>query len=153
MIMNNFDFNDYMDIKEINGYDGFIDPSGDFYRVKKRNSSDINYTHMTWSEAYIKYDKKKLNTILIPSYSMLYILSQLETKQDILIHVFGFVYYSHDHLTHKPIIIPPDPMYNEKIITSEQLDKLYEIMEMNLEEPSKHEIFYKSTYYKKYRRR
>ena len=148
-----FDFNSYNKLEDISGYDGFIDPNGEFYRVKKKNSSDINFTHLTWSDAYLKYDTKKLSVILKPSYSMLYILSQLKTKQDILIQVFGFVYYSHDHFTHEPIIIPPDPMYNDKSITSEQLDKLYEIMEMNKENPLNHQIFNDSMYYKEFRRR
>lgn len=151
--MNNpkFDIKGYNDLTSIVGYDGFIDPNGLFYKVKKRNSNDISVSHFTWAEYYLTQDKNKLNDLLKPSYSVLYILSKLNSKQDILIHFFGFVYYSHDYLTHEPIIIPPDPMYNGKTITSEQLDTLYEIMNINLEQPSNHEIFSQSDYYKKYR--
>lgn len=151
--MNNskFDINSYTNISDMIGYDGFIGPNGEFYRVKKRHSSDINLTHITWSEYYINHDATKLNFLLKPSYSIIYTLSKLKSKQDILIHLFGFVYYSHDYLTNEPIIIPPDPLYNDKIITKEQLDTLYQIMENNLEKPLNHEIFHQSDYYKRYR--
>lgn len=147
----NFDIKGYDDVSNIKRYDGFIGPDGLFYKVKKQYSNDINLSHLTWAEYYLSHDKEKLSNLLTPSYSVLYILSRLSSKQDILIHFFGFVYYSHDYLTHEPIIIPPDPMYNSQNITSEQLDTLYEIMKNNLEQPLNHEIFSQSDYYKKYR--
>ncbi len=146
-----FDIKGYKDLSNIVDYDGFIDPNGLFYKVKKKYSNDISVSHLTWAEYYLSQDKDKLNNLLTPSYSVLYILSKLNSKQDILINFFGFVYYSHDYLTREPIIIPPDPMYNDKSITSEQLDTLYEIMNNNLEQPLNHEIFSQEDYYKKYR--
>lgn len=150
-IMNKFDFNGYKNLKDIIGYDGFIDRDGLFYKVKVRHSYDINCSHINWAEQYINQDMKKLKTILTPSYSMIYTLSKMRDKQDILIQIFGFVYYSHDHLTNEPIIITPDPIYNDKKITDEQLDTLYKIMEYNMEKPLEHEVFLNPYYYKKYR--
>lgn len=152
MMMNSkFDINCYQEVSNIVGYDGFIDPNGFFYKVKKKYSNDINVSHLTWSEYYLSHDMDRLRSLLNPSYNTICILSKLSSKQDILIHFFGFVYYSHDYLTHEPIIIPPDPIYNNKIINSEQLDTLYEIMNNNLEQPLNHEIFSQSDYYKRYR--
>ena len=150
--MNKFDFNVYYELNEIKGYDGYIGTNGEFYKVKSFRNSDLNCTHLTWAEQYIKQDYKKLSTLLYPSNSILFALANLKTKQDILIHFFGYVYYSHDYYTNTPLIITPNPIYNEKTITKEQLEKLYDIMEVNLENPMEQEIFYETDNYKTYRR-
>lgn len=150
--MNKFDFNCYYELNEIKGYDGFIGTNGEFYKVKSFRSSDLNYTHLTWAEQYIRQDYKKISTLLYPSNSILFALSKLKTKQDILIHFFGFVYYSHDYYTNMPLIITPNPIYNEKYITKEQLEILYDIMKINLENPMKQEIFSEPDNCKIYRR-
>lgn len=139
--MAEFDFKPYSKIEDMVGYDGFIGPNGEFYRVKKRNQTSLETTHITWSDAYIKFNKNMFNTIMSPSYSMLLMISKLKTKQNILIHAFGYLYYSHEHLLRTPIIISPNPIYNAKSVTKEQLDTLFQIMEKNNEHPLQHEIF------------
>lgn len=143
------DFKSYTEIKDMKHYDGFIDPDGKFYRVKERRSNDLSNTHYTWADAFIKNNEEMMKYIMTPSYSMLYMISNLKNKQNILIHAFGYVYYSHDHLMGNPIIITPNPIHNGKEVTKEQLDTLYALMSENKEKPSEHELFLEpEEYYK-----
>jgi hypothetical protein len=113
-------------------HNGFIDPNGNYYLVSEK-SKHIP-THEQWANSYIvgKLDFVKL--LANPNKSLIYTLNRLKEKQDMLIHFYGYVYYSHDSYTNKPIIILPDEKVNDKKVSNEQLKTLFEVMKINGEE-------------------
>lgn len=74
--------------------------------------------------------------------SLLFGLSRISGPASLLVHCYGFVYYSHEPIYQKPIIILP----NEKIaghrVTEEQLNSLFEMMIINRENPCDNPIFF-----------
>lgn len=134
-----YDFNKYDDVIEINRYEGFIDRNGYFYKVCKRGekitdeSGRVRDSHNKWAEAYLK-DKMNIKDFKFnPTASALFTLTKLNGPAEILIHCFGFVYYSHDPYYFKPIIKTPNPKIANYKATEEQLDMLFSIMVMNKE--------------------
>lgn len=128
------------DIKKCTRYDGFISPNGDYYIVKERRNSMSMIGHNEWAKEYMKI--KNLRTFQInQSYSMLLALSKLNGPAEYLIHCFGFIYYSHDPILYKPIIILPKKSIFGLTATSSQMDSLYEIMTLNHEHPENLLIF------------
>lgn len=135
-----FDFNKYDDAAQINRYEGFIDRTGNFYKVCKRgekitdSKGRIRDSHNLWAEAFLRdrlsIKKFEFNT----SISALLALSSLNGPAEILIHCFGFVYYSHEPIYYKPIVKTPNPKISNYKITEEQLDMLYNIMILNNED-------------------
>lgn len=139
--MSKFDFNTYDDLITCRGYDGFFDQDGNYYKVKDRRSNMMNNSHNEWAEKYIK---EKLNIVdldINPTYSALYALTQIKGPAELLVHCFGYVYYSHDPMCYKPIIIKPNPKIAGKKATNMQLDMLFEMMLMNNENPFENPIF------------
>lgn len=145
--MNNIDFNKYDDIALIKDYDGFIDSRGYFYRVcSRKDKSKSKIDHNLWAEVYIKknIDKfKKINFIN----SGLFTFSKVSSPSDLLVNIYGFVYYSHDIDYHKPIIKIPNPKYNGCKMTREQDELLYTIMMLNNEQPENNPIFLEDNVY------
>lgn len=129
------DFNKYYDDEIDNSakYDGFIGPKGEYYRVKKRNDKNLNFGHNEWAESYIKKYNLYSNFFINQTYSALLALSKVNGPAESLIHLFGFVYYSHDLLFHKPIIISPNESLAGHKINDYQKDMLYKIMKKNNE--------------------
>lgn len=124
------DFTKYDDVTKMRGYDGYIDPNGNFYRVKQRLRPICN--HELWAEGYLKNNALDCHDIVV-SESLLLNLITLKTCTEKLIHLHGFIYYSHDELLYKPIIKMPNPKIFGKRSTEEQMDALYSIMLINNE--------------------
>lgn len=135
------DFKAYDDMLECCRYDGFFDTNGKYYKVKLRNSNMMIDSHNNWAEEFIKgkIDVSKIN--MKATNSLLFGLSRISGPASLLVHCYGFVYYSHDPIYHKPIIILP----NEKIaghrVTDQQLNSLFEMMMINKENPYNNPIF------------
>lgn len=119
-------FKPISDINEIIKYDGFIAPDGSFYKVSIKNKH--NPTHIEWAEEYVTRKLDYVKRLANPSGSLLYIISRLKNKQDVLVHFYGYVYYGHDAESRKPIIIYPDRSVNEREINDEQLNTLFNIL-------------------------
>ena len=81
------------------------------------------------------------------TYSMLLSLSKLKGPADYLIHCCGYVYYSHDPIFLKPIILLPKPEYAGKKASPSQIESLYKIMLINNENPLDKEILIDSNIY------
>ena len=126
------DFNKYDDASLIHDYEGFIDKLGNFYKVCHRRNSKNKDTHNVWSEAYMK-QKLNVSKFKINQTISLFNLSQLNSPSELLINCFGFVYYSHDPVYHKPIIKLPNPKIANYKVTEEQLNMLFMIMTYNKE--------------------
>ena len=124
------DFKQYDDVEKMKGYDGYIDSKGNFYRVKQRLKTTCN--HEIWAEEYLKNNATSYNDIVVVD-SLILNLVTLKTYTEKLIHLYGFVYYSHDELLYKPISKLPNPKIFGRRVTEEQMDTLYGIMLMNNE--------------------
>ena len=111
----------YNDVLQVCKYDLFINVDGEYFKVKKTISKD-KMNHNIWAEQYLNNinDNKDYNNL---------------SMSEILIHKYGFVYYSHDGLLYKPIIKIPNPKYFNKSVNEKQLDSLFNIMMVNNENP------------------
>lgn len=117
----NIDLNKYFDYQEVVGYDLFISKDGGFYKIKKVG---LNYpTHNDWAYEFLKAKNINIKD------------SKFRSVSEFMIHQFGLLYYSHDGLLYKPIIKTPNPKYDGKYVTEEQLDSLFSVMIMNRENP------------------
>jgi len=125
------DYKLYDDFNDAKGYDLFITPTGEFYRIKKRLDKS-NISHETWSEEYLKMNNFNIDMSKFQS-SIIFRMANLKTATAKVIHCLGFVYYSHDHVYYKPIIELPNPNVYDNRVTDAQLDTLYAIMMMNNE--------------------
>ena len=121
------DFNKYDDASLIHNYEGFIDKLGNFYKVCHRKDSKNRDSHNVWAESYLK-NKFKDNYLELDLKK-----NQLNSTAEILINVYGFVYYSHDPIYYKPILKIPNPKIAKQKVTKEQLDMLFMIMTYNNE--------------------
>ena len=133
-----FDFNKYDDVALIKDYDGFIDKYGNFYKVcprmKKLRKEIRKDSHNEWAQQFITEKLNIKDFKFNPTTSALFTLSTLRGPAEILVHCFGYVYYSHDSVFHKPIIKLPNPKIANYKITDDQLNTLYLIMTMNKED-------------------
>lgn len=143
---NKFDFEHYDDAVLIHNYNGFIDQDGYFYKVSPKNHDNTEIEHNLWARAYVKTHGDKFRRMDF-SASGLFTLSQISSEVDVLVHIYGFVYYSHDSLYTKPIIKVPDPKYNNFIKSKYQEDMLFNIMLINNENPFENPIFTDDTVY------
>ncbi len=135
------DFNKYDDYEKMKGYDGYIDPQGKFYRVKQRLKATCN--HEDWAIEYLKNNNNSYNDIQIKK-SLLLNQITLKTNTEKLIHLYGFIYYSHDDIFFKPIIELPNPKIFGRCATEEQMDTLHGILLIN-NENTNIPIFYGNT--------
>lgn len=117
------DFNIYDDALEVLKHDLFIDKDGKYYKIKRTVSKD-NTSHNIWARDFL-LRRGEVN------------LSKNLNDVELLIHKYGFTYYSHDGLLYKPIIKIPNPIYYKRTVTDEQIDSLIEIMLLNGENPFK----------------
>jgi len=128
-----FDFNPYDDVAEVLEYDGFISPSGYYYKVRRSMSND-SIDHDMWAKEYLEKIIGLEKIISNISGSLLLGLTQMNSYVFTLVHMQGFVYYSHDPISRGPIIIAPNPRINNRNMTKEQNDLLFSIMCMNGED-------------------
>lgn len=134
-----YDFNKYDDALEVYRYEGFIDKNGYFYKAVKRgekifdDNGKVRDSHNSWAEAYLREKLNIKEFKFNPTASALFSLTKLSGPAEILVHCFGFVYYSHDPVYYKPIIKVPDPKVANYKVTEEQLDMLYHLMTINKE--------------------
>lgn len=134
-----YDFKAYDDATKVNRYEGFIDRNGNFYKVCKRGEKTtdekgvLRDSHNKWAEVYLKEKLNIKNFKFNPTASALLTLTSLNGPAEILIHCFGYVYYSHDPIYFKPIIKIPDPKIASYKATEEQLDMLFYLMILNKE--------------------
>ena len=117
------------DKEELGKYDGFIAPNGDFYIVSEKNKHSP--THFEWADYFVTHKTNYIKNLANPSGSFLYTISRLKTKQDILIHFYGFIYYGHDLVLRKPILIYPNYSINNMEITNFQHDVLWKVLYTN----------------------
>lgn len=112
-------FNKYYLPEQVKGFELFIGPDGEYYKVKNiKNNS--NYTHYEWAEQYIKSftnDVAKTNCF---------------DSLNLLIHKYGFVRYAHRFYSPNPILDIPNPSYYGVSITKEQ-NSIYSLLDCNLE--------------------
>ena len=90
-------------------------------------------SHNKWAEVYLKEKLNIKNFKFNQTASALLTLAALNGPSEILIHCFGYVYYSHDPIYFKPIIKIPDPKIANYKVTEEQLDMLFYLMILNKE--------------------
>lgn len=126
-----FNLESTKDIEKASKYDGFISPDGDFFMVSKKHAHKP--THTEWAEKYILNKTNFIKDLANPSGSLLYTLTRLKDKQDVLIHYYGFVYYGHNEYTRKPIIIYPNIDINDKEISKNQERFLWDLLYENNE--------------------
>lgn len=50
-----YDFTPYQDPEEIKGYLGFIDATGNFYKVREITDPEYEYPHNTWARYFMEY--------------------------------------------------------------------------------------------------
>ena len=146
---NELDFNKYEDVIIAMEYDGFIDPRGYFYKVKPRHNHGKTKTkvdHNLWADVYMKQNGDHFRKMNFNA-SGLFTLSQISSVAEALVHIYGFVYYSHDAYTREPIIIIPNPKYNNCQMTDEQNDTLFDIVLLNKENPFINPIFTEDNVY------
>lgn len=124
-------FEPIYDINEMTKYDGFIAPDGGFHRVSIKNKHKP--THNEWADKYVVNKLNYIKLLANPSESILYTLSRLKDKQDVLIHFYGYVYLGHDSYDRKPVIIYPDKNINNISVTKRQLSVIYDILNKNNE--------------------
>ena len=110
-------------------YDWFISPKGDFYIVSEKYKHMP--THYEWADYFVTKETDYIRNLANPSGSFLYTLSRLKSKEDILIHFYGFIYYGHDSLSRNPILIYPNYDINNKEITNFQYDVLWKVLYIN----------------------
>lgn len=116
--------------KECNG---FISPDGKFYIVSKKSCH--HPTHEEWASAFVLSNTNYLSDIQNTNGSLLYTISKLTEKQDILIHIYGYVYFSYSgEYSTEPIIIFPDEKINDKKVSIEQKNILFDIAKINGED-------------------
>lgn len=135
------DFNPYDDILLATKYDGFIDQNGNYYKVNPRNDKlKAALDHNLWAEEYIKNHGDKLRKLNFKA-SGLFTLSQISSPSEVLVNIYGFVYYSHEPILGRPIIMIPNPKYNNYFMNNEQEEALFSIMLLNGENPNYNPIF------------
>ena len=130
--MNNFDFNPH-NVTASSEYDGFVDCAGNYYRVKEKGSSTSD--HSVWAEQFLKANLNLPKLQINPNYSTLFSLMNSTDFSELLINFFGFAYYNHDSLYLKPIVKLPNPAIAGRKATSEQIESLIKIMDINRENP------------------
>lgn len=123
------DINKYDNPEDIKGYEAFIGPEGEYYKVKMSNDRGGTITHYSWAEEYVNRNNlqnyKENETIT----------SKCKTPLEFLINYLGFVRYTHSHASSRKIYLTlPNPIMFGKKISKEQIDSLYRLMNYNNDE-------------------
>lgn len=121
------DYRPYYDPKDVKNYELFIGPGGEYYKVKTSYESDENCTHYEWAIGYFK--KNKLEFLK----EIEFVKNKTKTEIDILINYFGFIRYTHCGFRNKPIFVIPNKDYFGYILSYEQKESIYHLLEFNNE--------------------
>lgn len=136
------DFNSYeLNVSEY--FDGFIDPQGKYYKVKEKGTKEDLFN--TWSKKYIEIITQVYYTELRFNYKNILNIKKINSFTELLINLFGYVYYNHDSDKNQPIIKLPDPNLCDVCATSDQIEALYQIMLINHENPQDKEFLIDAT--------
>ena len=120
------DFNAYDNPEDIKDYEAFIGPDGKYYKVKTRYESCDNCTHYTWAMGYFK--KHNLDYLLADNAISL----KCKTPLEVLINYLGFVRYTHAYSSSSKVYLTiPNRHYFNYIMSKEQIDSIYGLMEYN----------------------
>ena len=136
------DFNPY-EISVSRYFDGFIDPQGKYYIVKEKGQEEDLFN--IWSKQFIEQITKVYYTEIKLNIKTILNLQKIDTFTDLLINLFGYIYYNHDQEFKKPIIKLPDPNICNISATSDQIEALYKIMQINNENPIDKEFIIDAT--------
>ena len=136
------DFNPY-EINVSEYFDGFIDPNGNYYKVKEKGTREEIFN--IWAKEYIEKITSKYYIELRFNYQNILNLKKIQSFTELLINLFGFVYYNHDSELNKPIIKLPDPNLCNISATYDQIEALYHIMKLNNENPTDKEFLIDAT--------
>lgn len=116
-----------------NDCNGFITPDGTFYIIS--NKSEHIPTHEQWASKFILYKTNYIHDIQKVTSSLMYAISRLKNKSDILMHIYGYIYFSYSGIYSKePLIIFPDEKINDKKVTDEQKNMLFDIAKLSGED-------------------
>ena len=121
------------DIHRAKGFNGFISPEGNFYKVIERAKLETSHDYYAevFSELVLKIDlaalykkiqEKKRN---LKSIGLSY--------KDMFINLLGYVNY--EYTGSRLDIGCPDPMYNGKQITKKQIEMLQTLITLNRDKP------------------
>ena len=119
------DFKPYYKPEDVDNYELFIGPNGEYYKVKTTYESDENCTHYYWAIGY--FQKKGIKDVLMHKN----IEKKCKTELEVLINLYGFIRYTHAYGKRDVYINLPNPDYFGVVINSKQKTSLYKIMEFN----------------------
>ena len=117
-------------LNKVKGYDGFIDPEGNFYKVCERDRLVAAHDHFAEVFVLFKYnddinEKYKKFQKLKSKYSNIRL-----APKDILINLYGFVNYEHINSCYVEIT-PPEKEYSGLELTNAQFNTITELMIIN----------------------
>jgi hypothetical protein len=111
-----FDFNPVKDLKDCKGWDGYIDPYGNFYKTKPRGATFYMGSanlHAEFADAYLEHTKEKYK----------------DDGKDYLVYNLKWISYGFLILTgNECYVMTP---HNKKDITKAQKDKLFSLFQLN----------------------
>lgn len=117
-------------LNKVKGYDGFIDPEGNFYKVCERDRLVAAHDHFAEVFVLFKYnddinEKYKKFQKLKSKYSNIRL-----APKDILINLYGFVNYEHINSGYVEIT-PPEKEYLGFELTDAQFNTITELLVIN----------------------
>ncbi len=127
MSHNLINFNKYYDPKDVEKYELFIGPDGEYYKVKTNYESDENCTHYKWAEEYLKTICR--GDILEKPI----IKNKCKTPLEVLINLYGFVRYTHSYGCPKVFMDIPNRDYFGYTMSKEQINSIYNLLDYNNE--------------------
>lgn len=88
-----YDFTPYQNLEDIHNYYGFIDPEGNFYRVRSKDDNDIDGPHNIWAKYYMQYKNLDRNEENLTSSQILikkhhYVLSTYRRQYEEDVNIF-----------------------------------------------------------------
>jgi hypothetical protein len=112
----------------VKGWDGFIDPDGNFYKVIERGRHES--PHEAFVESLMRHKKidiiamfeeVKRNNPKVNNYHL----------KDMLINVMGYVNYEHCGKYRGVELGCPNPIINNKKVTEKQIDMIVNLVKLN----------------------
>lgn len=112
-------FSKYYLPKDVEGFELFIGPAGEYYKIKTIFESDLNCTHYEWAKEYLIENNIKNES----------------DNSDIfyLINYLGFIIYSHFNIDKKPLFETPNEDYYGVKINKKQQESVLRLLIYNKE--------------------